>query len=497
MDSAPTRYLDRDGAALAYQVTGSGPVNVVIFCEVNQHLDLCWTDPHIHALYERVAGYSQFACLQRRGFGLSDPVTYMPTVEQQADDIIAVMDAAGMERATLAGMLGTCSAAALVAARAPERVSGLVLMNPVPQGPLSSSTPPIGWTQADVDYVVSGYRTSIKDWGSGLSLDLWDLGLASAHNHRLAGMLERCSSGPTAVAAYLEWLFHLDIQDVLRSVQAPTRVVRVARNSIPEAAVRYAAELIPGATYHELAPTQPGWSIGRSFVEFHDHLEEVATGSHRRGDADRFLGSVLFTDVVASTELLANVGDEVFKDLMADHEQRVRHAVDRADGHLVRMMGDGSFSVFDGPSRAVRCAEEICASAAELGIEVRAGTHTGEIERHGKDYAGMTVHIGARVSAAAGPGQVLVSRTVRDLLVGSTLSFASCGERELKGGPGRWELFALNGSELASVDLSGSAPTTPLDRAVLQTARRAPRLVRAAVRVGDAWQRRRATELVS
>ena len=492
MDPAPTSYIDRDGAALAYQVFGEGPHHIVNFLEIVLHLDLCWMDPDMHHNFERGAGFARGVVFQRRGFGLSDRVSYVPTIEQQADDVLAIMDAAGMRTAILAGMLGTCGPMALVAANAPERVDALLLTNPVAQAP-GSTGEMHGYTGNEQAALVDGYRQAFANWGSGRVIDMWDPAQASTYNRRLMALLERSSATPAAAQAYLDWLIDIDIQDVLRSVRVPTRVLCVPGTPLPEAAVRYAAELIPGADFHMLPPAKPGASIGQAFRPVADHMEELATGSWHSVDADRFLGTVLFTDVVSSTELLADVGDATYRDLRSSHESMVRLAVERAGGRLVSVMGDGTLSVFAGPTKAVRCAETICQDAADAGMSVRCGVHTGELERDGLNVTGLNVHIGARVGAAAQPGEVLVSRTVRDLVVGSGLSFADRGEHELKGVPGRWELFAVSnsGDQADSLPAEESMQTT-MDKMALQSARRAPRFSRAALRMANAFERRRA-----
>lgn len=492
MDPVPTHYLDRDGAALAYQVVGDGPVDVLSVMEIVFHADLCWTDPDIHHLFERGASYSRTAYFQRRGFGLSDRLTYSPTVEQQADDVLAVMDAVGMRQATLVGTAGTCAAVALVAARAPDRVHGLVLFNPIAQG-AESEGEIHGWTEAEMTTYLDGYREAFANWGSGKMIDMWDPVQGTAYNRRLMGLLERSSATPAAAQAYLEWILKLDIQDVLRSVQVPTRVLRVPTNTVPEGVSRYVAELIPGATLHILPETLPGASIGQAYLPVADHIEEVATGAVHSADADRFLGSVLFTDVVASTELLASVGDAKYREMRSSHERLVRLAVETSGGELVNVTGDGTLSVFDGPSKAVRCAEAICRDAADSGIEVRCGVHTGELERDVLNVTGLSVHIGARVGAAARPGEVLVSRTVHDLVAGSGLTFASRGDHELKGIPGKWELFAVThaGEQAGSLPAEKSMQTT-MDKMALESARRVPALSRAALRMANAFERRRA-----
>jgi class 3 adenylate cyclase/pimeloyl-ACP methyl ester carboxylesterase len=493
MDPAPTRYVDRDGAALAYQVIGSGPVDVVYYMEINQHLDLCWTDPHLHQHYEHAATYSRTAMFQRRGLGLSDPIDYVPTIEQQADDILAVMDEIGMTRALIVGIVSNCGAPALVAARTPHRVSGLVLVNPMAQGIRSAPGLPEGWTAEEADRFLAGYGAAFEHWGSGQTVAMWDSVLDTSYNRRLLALMERCSASPATAAAFYDWVLTFDVRDILRSVQVPVRVIRNPTNAVADGAVRHAAELIPTATLHVLPETKPGASVGEGWVPVARHIEEAATGGEARVDADRFLGTVLFTDVVGSTDLLAKIGDARYRELRADHERQVRLQVETTGGRLVKVIGDGTLSVFDGPTAAVRAAESITESANGLGIAVRAGVHTGEIERAGPDIHGMSVHIGARVAAAAGPGEVLVSRTVHDLVLGSGLRFEPRGQQELKGIPGTWELFVLAGTAGArSEAIAGQPDIGALDRAALETARRAPALARTAVRIGNAWQRRRA-----
>ena len=493
MDPVPTHYVDRDGAALAYQVVGDGPVDVVNVVELVIHLDLAWTDPDLHHIFERAAGYSRSVFMQRRGWGLSDRITYTPTLEQQADDVLAVMDDVGMRRATLAGTFGTCGALALLAAKEPERVSALVFVNPLAQG-AESGGELHGWTQAEISTFAEQYRQAFAHWGSGEIIDMWDPVLySSPFNRRLGALLERSSATPVAAQSYFEWILQLDIQDVLRSVQVPTRVLRLPSNPVPDAAVRHVADLVRGGTFHMLPETIPGATLGQAWVPIADHIEEVATGTVHSADADRFLGTVLFTDVASSTELLAMVGDAKYRDMRADHERLVRLTVENAGGDLVNVSGDGTLSLLDGPTKAVKCAETISRESADAGIAVRCGVHTGEIERDGINVTGMTVHIGARIGSAAAPGEVMVSRTVRDLVVGSGLTFVSHGEQELKGVPERWELFAVThaGEQAGSLPAEESMQTS-MDKMALQSARRIPALSRAAMRMANAFERRRA-----
>lgn len=492
MDPAPTQYIDRDGAAMAYQVIGDGPADIVHFYEVFHHLDLQLMDPDINHNVERMSRYSRTVYFQRRGFGLSEQVPYAPTLEQQADDVLAIMDAVGMRRATLVGWMSSCHALASVAARFPERVQALAFIQPLSQGPLSAESGEI-WTEDERDHGLEVFANAVAHWGSGRLVELIGPALDTAFNRRLMAVLERSSATPAAIRSHFEWASQQDMRDVLRAIQAPTIVNCIPQTALPEAVVRQVAELIPQGTFHLMAPPAPGSSLGQLVLPLTDQLEELVTGASHSADSDRFLGTVLFTDVVSSTELLERVGDAAYRHLRSSHERSVRLAVETSGGRLMTVTGDGTFSVFDSPTKAVRCAETICRDAGVAGLSVRAGIHTGELEQDALNVTGLTVHIGARVGAAAEPGQVLVSRTVRDLVAGSGLSFASHGERQLKGVSGEWELYAVthSGEQLEDLPQEDSMQT-PMDKLAVQAARRTPRLARAALRLGNAIERRRA-----
>jgi class 3 adenylate cyclase/pimeloyl-ACP methyl ester carboxylesterase len=493
VDAPEARYLERDGALLAYQVVGDHGADVLMIGEAAQHFDLAWTDPYIHELYDRSAAFSRTAFMQMRGLGLSEPIRYFPTLEQQADDVLAVLDAAGMPRATLVGSLTTCGAVVLAAAKAPERVASLVLFKAIGCGPLAANARQYGWPADEAAEYAAGWRAVLQRWGSGATLEMWDPVLATPYNRRLMAMLERCSATPAFAQTYVDAAMSLDYSEFLPAVQAPTRVLYAPTGREPEEVVRRVAELIPNATFHALPITPPGAAIGEAYLAVWEQVEEVATGVPHQDGTDRFLGTVLFTDLVASTELLARIGDSKYRELRAAHERQVRLHVEEAGGRLVSVTGDGTFSLFDGPTKAVRCADHICRGAADLGVEVRAGVHTGELERTGHDVTGLAVHIGARIGALAAPGEVLVSRTVVDLVTGSGLEFAERGAHQLKGVPGQWPLYLLADAARRPVPLADDRSLeTPLDRAALRTARTAPRAMRAALRIGNAVQRRRA-----
>ena len=495
MDEPTTKYLERDGAALAYQLFGSGAHDAIWVPEIVGHLDLLWADPHFHGDLERVGSFARCAMLQRRGFGLSDPVPYSPTVEQQADDIVAVMDAVGMRRATLGGHFAMCGAVALVAARHPERVKNLLLVQPLATGPHADTAAANGWDPGVAEALEPRWEELVTQWGSGHTAHLLSEALgSSSYNRRLMGLLERCSATPAAARAYVDWLLPTDFIDVFRNVRVPTQIFQIAGSWIPEAPQRRVAELIAAAEYATVPDGAPGSSMGEFWVPILTTFVELITGQVTTFAPDRFLGTVVFTDVVGSTELLNRLGDAAYRELREAHERQVRRQVDLDRGRLVKVIGDGTFSIFDGPSAAVRCAKAICEQARDLGIEVRAGAHTGEVEHtQGMDLSGMTVHIGARVAGEASGGEVLVSRTVRDLAIGSGLTFEPRGERALRGVPGQWDLYAVTADGAQAITSSTTPPTpTITDRVALRVAQRAPRVARRVVAVGNAWQRRRA-----
>lgn len=493
VESPGARYLERDGALLAYSVVGDRPANVLFLGEAAQHFDLAWTDPYLHQLYERGASFARTAYTQIRGLGLSERIRYWPTLEQQADDLIAVLDAAEMQTATLVGSLTTCGAVAVAAAKAPDRVSSMVLFKGIACGPLADDAMKHGWTPSEAARNAAGWRSVMGRWGTGASLEMWDPVLATPYNRRLLALLERCSATPAFAQLYCEASLAIDLTPYLPAIQAPTRVLHSPNGAEPEAVLRRTVELLPNGTFHTLSPTVPGASVGESYIQINDFVEEMATGVPHHPDAERFFGTVLFTDLVGSTELLARVGDSQYRDVRAAHERQVRMLVEEAGGRLVHVTGDGTLSVFSGPTRAVRCAHEICGSARHLGLRVRAGVHTGELERVPGDVSGLSVHIGARINSLAEPDEVLVSSTVRDLVTGSGLAFADRGVHQLKGVPGEWTLAGLTGVGERPVVLSATPDRPrPLDRAALRTARAMPNATRAALRLGNAMQRYRA-----
>jgi class 3 adenylate cyclase/pimeloyl-ACP methyl ester carboxylesterase len=480
-----TFYARRDGVSIAYQAFGEGPA-LVMLPPAPSHLDLMWIDPGYTQVLRRLGGSARTVILDPRGVGLSDPLDHVPTVEEGADDIEAVMDAAGIERAVVFGSGTTCPAAAMFAARAPARVEGLVLGTPWAQGVRTvddlSSIP--GW-DASMSRALQAWEDAIEHhWGEGRTIGLFARALATDRTARSWGMLERASASPAMIRAVTQAALEVDLRDVLAAIRVPTTVVAREGGFQPRAIPEHVAELIPGAVFEWHPEAEASGGLEGFMAPFIEAAERMVTGGRTTRGAQRVLATVLFTDIVGSTEHASEIGDERWRELLARHESLLRGHVVAAGGRVVKMIGDGSLSVFDGPARAIRCAHAFVDAAQGLGVEVRAGLHTGECELVEEDLAGLAVHIGARVSALAGAGEVLVSRTVKELVVGSGLEFHARGSRELKGVPGSWELFALADGRTGAVEVAPQpAPTRPADRVVLAAARRAPGLLRLAGRV--------------
>jgi class 3 adenylate cyclase/pimeloyl-ACP methyl ester carboxylesterase len=469
-------------------VFGTGPREIVYYGSEIMHLDLLWTDPHTEANLGALSRNGRVALFQRRGLGLSDRVDYVPTLEQQADDILAVMDAAGMERAVIGAPGSACGPAALVAARYPDRVAGLCLWLPFPQAIDGSCADP--WaSEAEVAHMADVVDRVVANWGRGRTMDMWNPEMRSANNRRLMAMLERSSMSPTEARAHWEWSAGLDFTHLLPAIQAPTRVLIQDRGISPSSWVERMVEQMPDASLHVMPVPPMGSSIGEAYYPVVMHVLELALGPKRVAEDNRFFGTVLFTDLVQSTELLAEIGDEEYQRVRTAHEHVVRAAVSDAGGEVLSVSGDGTFSVLDMPGAAVRCADRIAREASAAGIGVRCGVHAGELQREVANATGLNVHVGARVMAAAGAGEVYVSRTVRDLVVGSGLEFERIGNKRLKGIPDVWDLYRFDHARSPRTIPVAESLQTPMDKVAVHAARRVPRLMRAMARLANATDR--------
>jgi class 3 adenylate cyclase/pimeloyl-ACP methyl ester carboxylesterase len=408
---------------------------------LGSHVDLFWQIPSYAESLDRLCAFGRVIILDRRGLGASGPAPdgKLPSWEVFTEDIGAVLDAAQSTRAAIVSNRDTGQIAMLYAGMHPEQVSALVLLNTTARY-LEADDYPIGETSAAVDTVVELLRTT---WGTE---DFARLGVPSVGDDeetlRVMAMTQRASATPRQAAALYDYfLRHGDVRQVLQSIQVPTLVLHVQNNPLlPTAHGRYIAEHIQGAEFIELPGADIGGGIPASGIA---DIAEFLTGERSLGEIDRILTTVLFTDIVGSTTQAASLGDQRWRSLLDRHDRAIREQLRRFRGNEINTTGDGFVASFDGPARAIRCAQEITEATGKLGIELRVGLHTGECEVRGEDLGGLAVHIAARVGALANPGEVLVSGTVKDLVVGSRIEFSERGEHELKGVPGSWKLFTV------------------------------------------------------
>jgi class 3 adenylate cyclase len=437
-----TRYALRDGIHVAYQVTGSGSLDLVLVSQWFSHLEARWEVPGFDHYLHRLGSFTRLISFDKYGVGLSDPAPAgsLPPLEDWMDDVRAVMDAAGSERAALMGANDGGMMAAIFAATYPERVSALVLANSTARMSVAPDYP-IGIPPERMALIAS---VTEQTWGRPDLVTLTDPSLADDEVAREAfSRLLRMAASPSTAVAVVRLLFKLDVRHVLSAIQVPTLVVHRKDNvllSVDHA--RYLAEHIANARFVEV----PGadYAVAAGDVDaVVDEVEEFLTGARGHIDVDRMLATVLFTDIVLSTERAAAVGDSRWQELLDAHNDVARRQIARYQGRLVKFTGDGIVATFDGPVRAIQAATAIRDAARRFGIEIRAGLHTGEIQRQGDDVLGLGVHIAARVQAAAEPGEVLASRTVKDLVAGSGVRFTDKGTHRLKGVPEEWQLFGV------------------------------------------------------
>jgi class 3 adenylate cyclase/pimeloyl-ACP methyl ester carboxylesterase len=435
-----TRYARSGDTHIAYQVVGEGPVDLIWVPTWIWQVEHVWEEPSVAKLFQRLASFSRLIMFDRRGTGLSDPVVGAPALEEQMDDVVAVMDAVGSERAALFAMLEAGAMASLFAATHPERTSALLLYEAMPR---TTATAGYDWPPTREQREAS-VAALMADWGSGARvLALTGEGRAGERLRDWAGRLERLAASPATAAALQRMHSETDVRPVLPSIQAPTLVLhRPEDRFIDIRHSRYLAEAVPGARLVELPGrhTLPFASGQEVLIE---EIQEFLTGARQPRDLERVLATVMFADIVDSTRTAAEVGDRRWREMFESFDQAASGELARHRGRSIKSLGDGFLATFDGPARAIRCAVALRDAAHERGMELRTGVHTGEVELLGADVGGIAVHIGARVVAFAEPGEVLVSGTVKDLVVGSRIGFSDRGERELKGVPGRWRLWAV------------------------------------------------------
>jgi class 3 adenylate cyclase len=433
-----TRYVRSGDVHIAYQVVGEGPIDLVYVPSWISQVEVYWEEPAVARYFERLASFSRLIIFDRRGSGLSDPVSGTPTLEEQMDDVVSVMDAAGSERAAVFAWLEGGAMAALFAATHPERTRALVLYEAMAR---MSWAPEYDWPPRREEREAALHAP----WGDGSRI--LALAPSAAQNPRLVewfGRLERLAASPGTAAKQMMMNAEVDVRAVLSSIAVPTLVLhRAGERFIDIRHSRYLAEHIPGARYVELPGTEV-FSFARDNDQLLDEIEEFLTGARQAPSLERVLATVMFADIVDSTRTAAELGDRRWRDVLASIEASVLRELAHHRGRAVKTLGDGFLATFDGPARAIRCATAIRETIrSQFGLEVRSGLHTGEIELIGCDVGGIGVHIGARVGSSAAPGEVLVSGTVKDLVVGSGIAFEDRGERELRGVPGQWRLWAV------------------------------------------------------
>ena len=439
MSVPQTRYAKAGDVHVAYQVVGEGPPDLVLVSTWFSHVEARWDFPGFAYYLRRLAAFSRLISFDKRGIGLSDPIPLdrLPLLEEWMSDVRTVMDAAAIPRGVVMGANEGSMMAALFAATYPERVSALVLANATAR-PAWAPDNPDGVRPEVIDGLI---ETVDRAWGDGLTF--------AAVNPTIAGDDEavqrwgrflRLAASPAVAAAVIRMIFELDVRAVLPTIRVPTLVVSRRDAVFSAGSGRVVADLIPGAEFVEVPGVDYGLAVG-DVDPVIDEVEAFVTGTRRPHHGDRVLATVLFTDIVDSTVRAARLGDRDWRSLLDAHEEIARREVQAHGGLIADFTGDGLLAIFDGPARAVRAALALRDRVHALGLVIRAGLHTGEIEKRGGDVAGIGVHIAARVMAIADGDEVLVSRTVKDLVAGSGLTFEEHGTHDLKGVPDAWQLY--------------------------------------------------------
>jgi class 3 adenylate cyclase/pimeloyl-ACP methyl ester carboxylesterase len=431
-----TLYARSGDVNIAFQVVGEGPADIIIVPGAISHLELAYELPGCASFVQRISRFARLISFDKRGQGLSDRVSGIPSLEERMDDVRAVLDAAGSRRTALIGFSEGCPMSALFAATYPERVSHLILIG----GFIRS-----GHTIPDAEFEALAEKI-VGNWGSGQMMKRV-VGIADDNKEALMrlGRFERMSCSPGAFKTLMLMNRLIDITPILPSVRVSTLVLHSRADAmVPVSEGRKFADAIPSAKYIEYADApHAGFSADSQAIV--DDIEEFITG-HRpevAEEADRVLATVLFTDIVNSTTKAVEIGDRRWRELLNSHDRLARQVVEQHRGKIVKSTGDGILATFDGPGRGVRCALAFGVAANQIGLPLRAGLHTGEIEMRGDDVGGIAVHFAARVMAQSGANEVLVSRVVTDLVAGAGLKFVERGSFNLKGIPGSWDLFAV------------------------------------------------------
>ena len=445
METPPTQYAKSGDTSIAYQVVGDGPIDLVLVLGFATHLELQWEAPPFARFLERLSSFSRLIVFDKRGTGLSDPVTEAPTLEQRIDDVRAVMDAAGSERAALFGISEGGPMSVMFAAAHPDRVTAMVLHGAMGR---TTEAPDYPWASPAEALRESAAEFIAPYWGQQAEgmMELFSPSLADDPQAvEWTARMERTAASPAMVQQIFEMFLDIDVRALLPTIRVPTLVIhRHGDRVVNRRAGQELASQIPNARYVEL----PGidhvpWAGDTEAVV--GEAEEFLTGARSVPEPDRVLATVMFTDIVGSTERAAEFGDARWRELLAAHQAAVRRELERFRGREVKTLGDGSLATFDGPARAIQCGRAIAEATRAMGLEVRIGLHCGEVELMGEDVGGIAVHIAARVGALAAADEVLVSSTVKDLVAGSGIQFVDRGAQRLKGVPDEWRLFAVAG----------------------------------------------------
>ena len=503
-----TQYARCGDLSLAYQVFGSGPVNIVVSGSFVTNVEVLWGSPEYKAFFDHLASFARVLVFDKAGVGMSDPIAKVRTIEDRVAEIEALMDAVGFEQAALIGFSEGGSASIMFSAMYPERVRSLVLIGatvifPVPvtltqdwEDVVDMDTSVLAQYIADVlgdTYTPAEHQLvrmqelgrAVRDsWGTGEAMAMF---MPSVRSRQQLGMIERVSASPGMARAALSSLTGLDLRSVLPTLRVPTLVIHAIDDIVPVQFGRYLADHIPRARMLEVPGKDHAPWMYEGDVTI-DSIEKFLTGSQPRAPAQRALRTILFTDIVGSTERAAAMGDERWHAMLDRHDALTRDTVERYGGQVVKSTGDGHLATLEGPAQGIRCAEALLSAVESLGIELRLGVHTGECELMGDDIGGIGVHIAARVMAEAATGEIMVSSTVRDLVTGSGIGFVDRGVRALKGVPGEWNLLAVDRAGPSPTSREGrlaARPTPPVgegmrrsDRAMAVVTRRAPAIVR-------------------
>jgi class 3 adenylate cyclase len=441
-EPAQTRFARNGDVHIAFQTIGTGPLDILLIDTWVHHVEAVWDFPDFARFLRRLSSFGRLIHFDRRGTGLSDPVPLdrLPDIETQVEDALAVLDAAGAADPAVIGLNDGGLVAIVLAASHPDRCRSLVLFTPTGKHEQAGVLP-----MEAIDQALELMTQMHASGGSGVEF----LAPSRADDQRFSqhlSRLRRMSVRPGAIAHYFRQTMLYDVGDILATIRVPTLVLNRTGNPIVAMELsRQVASVIPGAKLVEL-PGTDHLAYSEKVDALLDEVEEFLTGARTGGDPDRIVATLLFTDIVESTTRAAELGDRQWRDLLDQHNRLVRAQIERFKGREIATTGDGFLATFDGPGQGVRCAVAIQDAVSSLGLEVRAGVHTGEVEVRGTDLGGLAVHIGARIAGLARGGEVLASTTVRDLLAGSSISFDERGEHQLKGVPGTWRLFAARAS---------------------------------------------------